>query len=94
VYLLNTMTCERPLYNLTALTLHECGAGACVSDVARHGAQESARSFASNTTSQRTGRGGRCIASSLGLEMNMYETPYDRFGMLGLPDLASGAARR
>ena len=40
------------------------------------------RNFASTPISRSMAKAGRCIARLLGLEMGMYETPYDRFGML------------
>jgi len=88
VYLLNTYDMpSRPLYNLTALTLNESAPGhAFRCPRQEHKSQPEFRH--STPTSQLRG-GGRCIASSLGLEMNMYETPYRPVRNAGLPDLAS-----
>ena len=83
VYLLNTYNLpSRPLYNLTALTLHESAPGhAFQMPVAmEHSSQPE---FRQHTYISAFGEGWALYCEQLGVEMNMYETPYDRFGMLG-----------
>jgi uncharacterized protein (DUF885 family) len=83
VYLLNTFNLpSRPLYNLTALTLHESAPGhAFQMPIAmEHAGQPE---FRQHTYISAFGEGWALYCERLGLEMNMYETPYDRFGMLG-----------
>jgi uncharacterized protein (DUF885 family) len=83
VYLLNTYNLPaRPLYNLTALTLHESAPGhAFQMPIAmEHSKQPEFRQHAYISA---FGEGWALYCERLGLEMNMYETPYDRFGMLG-----------
>lgn len=83
VYLLNTYDLpSRPLYNLTALTLHESAPGhAFQIPLARE--HEDQPEFRRNTYISAYGEGWALYCELLGLEMGMYETPYDRFGMLG-----------
>ena len=82
VYLVNTYDLpSRPLFQLTALTLHESAPG--------HAFQIP---LAAEITDQPTfrrksyisayGEGWALYCERLGVEMGMYETPYDRFGML------------
>ena len=83
VYLLNTYNLQiRPVYNLTALTLHESAPGhAFQMPIAmEHNNQPE---FRQRTYISAFGEGWALYCEQLGLEMNMYETPYDRFGMLG-----------
>jgi uncharacterized protein (DUF885 family) len=83
VYLLNTYDLpSRPIYNLTALTLHESAPGhAFQMPIAmEHKAQPE---FRQHTYISAYGEGWALYCESLGVEMGMYETPYDRFGMLG-----------
>jgi uncharacterized protein (DUF885 family) len=83
VYLLNTYDLpSRPLYNLTALTLHESAPGHAfqMSLATEHKNQPE---FRQHTYISAYGEGWALYCEQLGLEMNMYETPYDRFGMLG-----------
>jgi uncharacterized protein (DUF885 family) len=83
VYLLNTYNLPgRPLYNLTALTLHESAPGhAFQMPIAmEHSSQPE---FRQHTYISAYGEGWALYCERLGLEMNMYVTPYDRFGMLG-----------
>jgi len=83
VYLLNTYDLpHRPLYNLTALTLHESAPG--------HGFQmplaaedKSLPDFRRHSYISAYGEGWALYSEWLGQEMGMYHTPYDRFGMLG-----------
>jgi uncharacterized protein (DUF885 family) len=83
VYLLNTYNLpSRPLYNLTALTLHESAPGhAFQMPIAMEHASQP--EFRRHTYISAFGEGWALYCERLGLEMNMYETPYDRFGMLG-----------
>jgi uncharacterized protein (DUF885 family) len=83
VYLLNTYNLPgRPLYNLTALTLHESAPGhAFQMPIAiEHTNQPE---FRQHTYISAFGEGWALYCERLGLEMGMYDTPYDRFGMLG-----------
>ncbi|MBI3677829.1 MAG: DUF885 family protein [Proteobacteria bacterium] len=83
VYLLNTYNLPgRPLYNLTALTLHESAPGhAFQMPIAME--HKSQPEFRQHVYISAFGEGWALYCEKLGLEMGMYETPYDRFGMLG-----------
>ena len=82
VYLLNTYNLpSRPLYNLTALTLHESAPGhAFQMPLALEHKQQP--NFRQHTYLSAYGEGWALYCELLGLEMGMYDTPYDRFGML------------
>jgi uncharacterized protein (DUF885 family) len=82
LYLLNTYDLpSRPLYNLTALTLHESAPGhAFQMPLALEHKQQP--EFRQHTYISAYGEGWALYCEKLGLEMGMYETPYDRFGML------------
>lgn len=83
VYLVNTYDLpERPLYNLTALTLHESAPGHAfqLSLALEHHNQPE---FRQRTYLSAFGEGWALYCEQLGVEMGMYETPYERFGMLG-----------
>jgi uncharacterized protein (DUF885 family) len=82
VYLLNTYDLpNRPLYNLTALTLHESAPGhAFQMPLALEHKQQP--QFRQHTYLSAYGEGWALYCEILGLEMGMYDTPYDRFGML------------
>jgi uncharacterized protein (DUF885 family) len=82
VYLLNTYNLpSRPLYNLTALTLHESAPGhAFQMPLALEHKQQP--QFRQHTYLSAYGEGWALYCEILGLEMGMYDTPYDRFGML------------
>src|SRR6202044_969483 len=83
VYLVNTYDLpSRPLFNLTALTLHESAPGHAlqIPIALEHKDQPS---FRQNVYISAYGEGWAVYCEKLGLEMGMYETPYDRFGMLG-----------
>ena len=82
VYLLNTYNLpNRPLYNLTALTLHESAPGhAFQMPLALEHKQQP--EFRQHTYLSAYGEGWALYCETLGLEMGMYDTPYDRFGML------------
>ncbi len=80
--LLNTYDLpSRPLYNLTALTLHESAPGHAFQMplALEHKHQPE---FRQHTYLSAYGEGWALYCERLGLEMGMYETPYDRFGML------------
>ncbi|HEY2801994.1 MAG TPA: DUF885 family protein [Chthoniobacterales bacterium] len=83
VYLLNTYDLpHRPLYNLTALTLHESAPGHAfqIPIALEHKNQPE---FRQHDYISAYGEGWALYCEKLGLEMDMYETPYERFGMLG-----------
>ena len=83
IYLLNTYDLpSRPLYNLTALTLHESAPGHAfqIPIALEHKDQPQFRQV---TYISAYGEGWALYCEQLGVEMGMYETPYDRFGMLG-----------
>ena len=71
----------RPLYNLTALTLHESAPGHAFQMplALEHKDQPD---FRQHTYISAYGEGWALYCEKLGVEMGMYETPYDRFGML------------
>jgi len=83
VYLLNTYDLpSRPLYNLPALTLHESAPGhAFQMPIATE--HKDQPEFRQHTYISAYGEGWALYCESLGVEMGMYETPYERFGMLG-----------
>jgi uncharacterized protein (DUF885 family) len=82
LYLVNTYDLpSRPLYNLTALTLHESAPGhAFQMPLALEHKQQP--EFRQHTYVSAYGEGWALYCERLGLEMGMYETPYDHFGML------------
>ncbi len=83
VYLVNTYDLPgRPLYNLPALTLHESAPGHAfqLSLALEHRDQPE---FRQRTYLSAFGEGWALYCEQLGLEMGMYETPFERFGMLG-----------
>ena len=82
LYLLNTYDLpSRPLYNLVALTLHESAPGHAfqIPLALEHKNQPE---FRQHTYLSAYGEGWALYCERLGVEMGMYETPYDRFGML------------
>ena len=83
VYFLNTYDLpHRPLFNLTALTLHESAPGhAWQMPLAAE--DTSLPDFRRYTFISAYGEGWAVYCEWLGQEMGMYDTPYDRFGMLG-----------
>ena len=83
VYLVNTYNLStRPLYNLTALTLHESAPGhAFQMPLAQE--HKNQPEFRQHTYISAYGEGWALYCEKLGLEMGLYQTPYDRFGMLG-----------
>jgi uncharacterized protein (DUF885 family) len=83
VYLVNTYDLpHRPLYNLTALTLHESAPGHAfqIPIALEHKNQPE---FRQHDYISAYGEGWAVYCERLGVEMGMYQTPYDRFGMLG-----------
>jgi uncharacterized protein (DUF885 family) len=82
LYLVNTYDLpSRPLYNLTALTLHESAPGhAFQLPLALEHKQQP--EFRQHTYLSAYGEGWALYCEILGQEMGMYDTPYDRFGML------------
>ncbi|HEY0435663.1 MAG TPA: DUF885 family protein [Phenylobacterium sp.] len=81
-YLLNTYDLpSRPLYNLTALTLHESAPGhSFQGGLAEE--QTELPDFRREVYISAYGEGWALYCEKLGVEMGMYDTPYDRFGML------------
>jgi uncharacterized protein (DUF885 family) len=82
LYLLNTYDLpSRPLYNLPALTLHESAPGHAfqLPLALEHKEQPE---FRRHTYISAYGEGWALYCEQLGVEMGMYETPYERFGML------------
>ena len=82
VYLVNTYDLpSRPLYALTALTLHESAPGHAFQMPL---AQENTGlpAFRRETYISAFGEGWALYCERLGEEIGMYVTPYDRFGML------------
>ena len=83
IYLLNTYELpSRPLYSLTALTLHESAPGHAfqIPIAMEHRDQPMFRQL---TYISAYGEGWALYCEQLGLEMGLYDTPYERFGMLG-----------
>ncbi len=82
-YLLNTYDLpHRPLYNLTALTLHESAPGHAF-QIPLAAEDKTLPDFRRYSYISAYGEGWALYCEWLGLEMGMYDTPYDRFGMLG-----------
>jgi uncharacterized protein (DUF885 family) len=83
LYLVNTYDLpSRPLYNLTALTLHESAPGhAFQMPIAMEHTDQP--EFRQHSYLSAYGEGWALYCEKLGIEMGMYDTAYDRFGMLG-----------
>jgi uncharacterized protein (DUF885 family) len=83
VYLVNTYDLPtRPLYNMIALTLHESAPGhAFQMPIALE--HKDQPEFRQHTYISAYGEGWALYCEKLGVEMGMYKTAYDRFGMLG-----------
>jgi uncharacterized protein (DUF885 family) len=82
VYLVNTWNLPaRPLYTLTALTLHESAPGHAFQMPL---AAENKRlpAFRQESYISAYGEGWALYCERLGDEMGLYDTPYERFGML------------
>jgi uncharacterized protein (DUF885 family) len=82
VYLVNTYNLpSRPLYSLTALTLHESAPGHAF-QMPLAAENKDLPAFRQKTYISAYGEGWALYCEKLGVEMGMYDTPYDRFGML------------
>jgi uncharacterized protein (DUF885 family) len=81
-YLVNTYDLpHRPLYDLIPMTLHESAPGHEL-QMALAAEDKSLPDFRRYTYISAYGEGWAVYCEWLGLEMGMYKTPYDRFGML------------
>ena len=69
----------RPLYNIPALTLHECEPGHSF-QAALSEEQKALPSFRRNIYFSGMGEGWGLYSEWLGIEMGIYRTPYERFG--------------
>ncbi len=82
VFLLNTYDLpSRPLYALPALTLHESAPGHAF-QMPLAAEQHGLPAFRRKSYISAFGEGWALYCERLGEEMGMYETPYERFGML------------
>ncbi|MET3726273.1 DUF885 domain-containing protein [Sphingomonas trueperi] len=82
VYLVNTYDLKsRPFYQLTALTLHESAPGHAF-QMPLANENKALPPFRRDTYLSAYGEGWALYSEKLGVEMGMYETPYDQFGML------------
>jgi uncharacterized protein (DUF885 family) len=72
---------SRPLYNLPALTLHECAPGHSM-QAALAEERESGPEFRRYTYFSGYGEGWGLYTEYLGIEMGIYRTPYENFGRL------------
>ncbi|HEX4742937.1 MAG TPA: DUF885 family protein [Caulobacteraceae bacterium] len=82
VYLVNTYDLpSRPLYALAALTLHESAPGHAF-QMPLANEQRDQPEFRRKSYISAFGEGWALYCERLGEEMGMYDTPYDRFGML------------
>ncbi|HMI86301.1 MAG TPA: DUF885 domain-containing protein [Polyangiaceae bacterium] len=81
-YWVNTYALEkRPLYALTALTLHEAVPGHHLQAALAHELTD-VPPFRLDFYPHAFGEGWGLYAEKLGVEMNLYKTPYDHFGRL------------
>jgi uncharacterized protein (DUF885 family) len=81
-YLLNTYDLpSRPLFQLTALTLHESAPGHSW-QLSMAAENEDRPAWRRYTYVSAYGEGWALYTEKLGVEMGLYDTPYDRFGML------------
>ncbi|MEL7448048.1 MAG: DUF885 domain-containing protein [Pseudomonadota bacterium] len=81
-YWVNTYQLDRrPLYNLTALTLHEAVPGHHLQNAISK-EQQDVPAFRIGMYPHAFGEGWGLYSEKLGVEMDMYETPYDHFGRL------------
>jgi uncharacterized protein (DUF885 family) len=82
IYLVNTYNLPaRPLYSLVALTLHESAPGHAF-QMPLAAENKSLAPFRRDAYLSAYGEGWALYCEMLGEEMGMYETPYERFGML------------
>ena len=71
----------RPLYNIPALTLHECAPGHSL-QIGIQSEQKALPRFRKYVYFSSTGEGWGLYSEWLGNEMGIYRTPYERFGQL------------
>ncbi len=82
-FLVNTYDLpQRPLYNLPALTLHESAPGHAMQAAIAIELKDQPE-FRRHTYISAYGEGWALYCEELGVEMGMYDTAYERFGMLG-----------
>ncbi|GAB4573228.1 MAG: DUF885 domain-containing protein [Rhodothalassiaceae bacterium] len=82
LYMVNTYALDkRPLYELPALTLHEAVPGHHLQTALASEAPERPR-FRQRLYVNAFGEGWGLYAEKLGIEMGLYETPYEEFGRL------------
>ena len=82
IYLVNTYNLKaRPLYSQVALTLHESAPGHAF-QMPLAAENQDLPEFRRDGYFSAYGEGWALYSETLGEEMGMYETPYDRFGML------------
>lgn len=72
---------SRPLYNIPALTLHECSPGHSL-QAALAEERDDGPDFRRNTYFSGFGEGWGLYTEWLGVEMGIYRTPYENFGRL------------
>jgi len=81
-YVVNTYDLkQRPLYNLPSLTLHE-GVPGHHHQISLAQEKENVPRFRQNLYPNAFGEGWGLYAEKLGVEMGIYETPYENFGRL------------
>ncbi|SER99275.1 DUF885 domain-containing protein [Sphingobium sp. YR768] len=82
IYLVNTYNLpSRPYYSQVALTLHESAPGHAM-QMPLAAENKALPAFRRDTYLSAYGEGWALYCEALGEDMGMYETPYDRFGML------------
>lgn len=82
IYLVNTYDLpSRPFYSQVALTLHESAPGHAM-QMPLAAENKELPAFRRDTYLSAYGEGWALYCEALGEDMGMYETPYDRFGML------------
>lgn len=82
IYLVNTYNLpSRPFYSQVALTLHESAPGHAM-QMPLAAENKDLPAFRRDTYLSAYGEGWALYCEALGEDMGMYETPYDRFGML------------
>lgn len=82
IYLVNTYDLpSRPFYSQVALTLHESAPGHAM-QMPLSAENKELPAFRRDTYLSAYGEGWALYCEALGEDMGMYETPYDRFGML------------
>jgi uncharacterized protein (DUF885 family) len=82
IYLVNTYNLpSRPYYSQVALTLHESAPGHAM-QMPLAAENKDLPAFRRDTYLSAYGEGWALYCEALGEDMGMYETPYDRFGML------------